>query len=368
MLKGKVVFCEPNMIGEKHLLFNQSLISLLLKSKEFSRVQILGENIHVNRLSSKIEIKKEITFLRLRNNYFFRFNCFLKSLNFWFREDSILYLSLSPFQLVTVFFLTLFAKREVHVIMHGELGILSKKRVGKFGLLFRFVLRFILRFRSSNFVIILIGEVVKRNLLLYAKNINPKGLIVIEHPLTQFTETDYKGIKSKYGTIGTSLLIKNSHYIAKLYGLLNKSNKQMLTHVGSVNPALLPYFSEINLPFDGSQFVSEEAYLKEISRLYFIISFIQDEDYYDLCPSGTIVEAIRFGIPILSLSNKNIEKYFSDFGAFGEIFLNIEEMALFINENISQIINGNLNKKYAEAINNARLFLASGNAINELLY
>lgn len=354
---------EPQMIGYKHMLFNSAIIKHIASSERFERIIFYAEENHSSIIKNSLnnDNLEKISYKSLRG----KFHTLAQIVINFYKRDDLICLSLHPIQLLLIFLLTTISRKKVFVILHGELGILKKKNPQIKGKIFRRFLKIVLRYRRRNFQLILVSRPVLENL--DSLNYNVKNVILIDHPIllnNYNNTTPIPNDEIRFGTIGTALLIKNSQLISEIQSRLGSRVK--IYHIGTIDKSLRQYFLKENCPFYSSIFIDSEEYINEVQKLDFILSFISDGGYYDLCPSGTIVEAIRLGIPLITLNNASIRYYNKKFGPIGLCFEDHLQMSKFLADlTYSQSLE--IQKSLIQNIKKAREYLSSEHSIGCLI-
>lgn len=84
---------------------------------------------------------------------------------------------------------------------------------------------------------------------------------------------------------------------------------------------------------DTSEFLSRAELAARIGRLDYAL-FLYPPEEYELTASGSILEAINYEKPILSLRNDYFGYLFEKFGAFGVLFNSVDEMIAALSSEI----------------------------------
>lgn len=168
-----------------------------------------------------------------------------------------------------------------------------------------------------------------------------KNVISIDHPYNYETELLVNSLDKSntviIANIGTGLMNKNSHLLYQLaemqkYNIENK--KVSFIQVGNVSPEVLSYSNDYVNILNNNEFIPFDVFEKNIMQADYFIYFFKNDSLYDLCPSGTFFDALKYKKPIISLKNPFFEYYFKRLGNIGYLLNSVEEM----NEIIDVII------------------------------
>lgn len=329
-----IVLSEPRMTKNAHVLFNSGVIVQLIKSKDIN-ILFISEKTHFENVINEIDKSgvNKIKSLKFNGNRFSRIKIFFYSIFISFKTNSkLVFLSITPFQLFFLHFFSFFTNKRITFFAHGDFGVLTKKKRGIKGGVFNLFLIFFLKTRRNNLQIIFVGETVFVKINEIISNLDKKSIFHIEHPITEKNikaEKETNNCTIVLGSIGTALKIKNSESIfsiAKEISNSDKNNIFQFRHVGSISNEILNYSNSF-VKYNNSQFLlSDSSYYRELIQLDYILVFLRDGDYYDLCPSGTFTEIIRFEKPVICLKSSVSKFYFDKYGDIGYMFDDLTEM------------------------------------------
>lgn len=331
-MKKSIVLSEPRMSNNIHLLFNSGILSQLINQNDFE-VKFISEKNHniliVNELKKKSS--KNLKFKHFNKSFFIKPQIFFYSLFLSIRRNSkLVYLSITPTQLFFLHFFSFVFKKKITFVAHGDFGVLTKKNRGLRGEIFNLFLRFFLRTRRDNLQVVFVGETVFTKINDIISSSNKKNIFFVEHPITAKEFNQKKKISDRIilGSIGTALKIKNSEFIFFLAEEISvvQSDTFEFRHIGSISNEILEFSNPYVKHNKSNLFLSDSLYFKELLELDYILIFIKDGDYYDLCPSGTFTESIRCEKPVLCLNSSVSKFYFDKYGDIGYIFESIEDM------------------------------------------
>jgi hypothetical protein len=331
-MKKSILLSEPRMSNNIHILFNSGILSQLINLNDFE-VNFISEKNHnkiiVNELKEKLCLN--LKFKHFNNSFFIKPQIFFYSLFLSIKGNSkLVFLSITPSQLFFLHFFSFVFKKKITFIAHGDFGVLTKKNRGLKGEIFNLFLRFFLSTRRDNLQIVFVGETVFTKINDIISSSNKKNIFFVEHPITAKEIKQEKKIRDriKVGSIGTALKIKNSELIFLLAEQISvdQSDTFEFRHIGSISNEILEFSNSYVKHNKSNLFLSDSLYFKELLDLDYILLFIKDGDYYDLCPSGTFTELIRCEKPVLCLKSSVSKFYFDKYGDIGYMFDDIESM------------------------------------------
>lgn len=265
-------------------------------------------------------------------------------------------------------FIQLFQNKNSHIIvLHGELEYLKVKNKRIIEIIFGLVLRFGMNLSTNQTKYIVLGDNIKKSLSDKIGQRILKRTYSILHPYNFFVEKNLTTVNNRegliIGAIGTQMLSKNSNYIYSLANYFKEDileNKISFVTIGKVLPELHQYDTDLVKKFYSNSFVSQKEFEFEISKLDYIV-FFYDNTAYQLCASGAIFEAIRLGVPVISIKNDYFNWLFDSYGAMGFLCDTMEELKIIIMD----LKNGEY-KKDLEIFNNNMVQFKANNDIKNL--
>lgn len=346
MTNNTILICEPVHNGEVHHQVNSCFIQMISNLYPEYEIVIRAEKKHIYALKNNLtkEQNNNINYLSFEQYYdqkkynwikriIGECNQILKTLFIGEKIGSELFIWTCLFPTGHFFLnlILLFKKNKRHVIiLHGELEYLKLRNKKKSILLFGAILWFGLVLSNSKIKYIVLGDNIKKTLTKILINRVSKKIYSILHPYNYNNAPQkkllYDNKKLIIGSIGTQMISKNSNYI---YTLANNFIEEIIQKnitfrtIGKILPELIPYETEFVEKIHSMNFVLQEEFEKEISKLDFII-FFYDNHSYQLCASGAIFEAIRMDIPIISIQNDYFKWIFNTYGDMGFLCENLE--------------------------------------------
>ena len=347
-----IIIAELQMQGERHAQVNAGLIEIVRSSFVEEDLKIYCDEQHKGSIIKLIKDSGRLSFETFKYtgdkelakisifNKIIREVKLSKSI---FREASkkgvrfIIFSSAFPF---TALFLNFFARRfdqKIIVCLHGDLGILSLKKRKLTTLVVRYSIKSFFIKRNGQTIVLFYGECIMRKTFELFPKFNNRNVIAIDHPYFYNELSKLKRINNTFiiANIGTALMIKNSHFLYEL-ALMQRRNiddfRLKLVQIGNVSSEVLkranPFVDIVNK----SKFLPSSLFEKYLGMTDYFIYFFVNNSYYDLCPSGTFFDAIKYGKPIISLRNPFFEYYFEKLGDIGYLCNSLIEMNAIINQ------------------------------------
>ncbi len=342
-----IIAAELQMQGNKHIGVNSSMLKIL-DDELNDEILIFCDNLHKDIIAEKyeynniswktfqysgeFELKKIAIPLKVVREVFLAFKIFI--LAHKKKSKLIFFFSSYPF---TQFFLNIFSfifNQKIILCQHGDLGVLSMRKPKILSKIFGYVQRFFFNFRSKNVTVLFYGESVRRLFFSKFKNYDSRNVISIDHPYNFKSDLPMK-IRSKpviISGIGTGLINKNSQYIYKLAKLLEEEIKRgeiIFQHIGNISPEVLSHSNGLVIE-KGNKFMDYDIFRNELNESDFFIYFFEKDTLYDLCPSGTFFDAIKYQKPILAIDNSFFNHYFEKLGDLGFLAKDLNELKDYI--------------------------------------
>jgi hypothetical protein len=325
------------------------MLDVLQSSYPNEQIYLSVDEIHLNEISKKIQLKTHTI-----KHKIFKYNhkeeskkyallktirevCLAWSLFKLAKADRaklIFFASAYPF---TAIFLNLFStifKQQIIICQHGDLGVLLLKKDKITTKVFRCVIKNVLRNRNFKYNISLFyGLTIKNNLYSLYPQYPNKNIITIDHPY-EFNIIAFASMLTYpvvIANIGTAILAKNSQLIFNLAEQVKEAigqKKIKIIQVGRMSSEVLAYSNQyVECLYNGKDFIKPEIFNGQLMEADYFIYFFEKGGYYDLCPSGTFFDAIKYNKPIVALHNDFFDYYFSKFGNIGYLCDTIEEIA-----------------------------------------
>lgn len=242
----------------------------------------------------------------------------------------------NPFSIRTVNCLNKILRRKILIVCHGELERLYPKEDSGFlaKLITFFVRNFFQKEKGfdSHITFCVLGESVLHNLKDVISPELYKHFHVIEHPyIYSYPDTLKQKIHEdgilNLGVVGSFSYAKGGRSFIQLVEEFNDDTNVRFSVTGSVS-----YGGEelkslgVSFPKnDGKGQIPIEEFSERISQLDYIL-FLYPSDSYKLTASGAIMDAIKWGKPIISIRNDYFENIFRKYGEFGFLVNDFSEM------------------------------------------
>ncbi|MEL1252634.1 hypothetical protein AAEO57_02500 [Flavobacterium sp. DGU38] len=356
----KIRFYELAMSGEYHVEINLGLLLIMSKIYTDYDYKFHGEKNHVARLlkrnvSKKIKYKafpffpKAILKTILLRDFF---GCIYSTIGFFTskKNDILFFTNVLPFTHWSIFILNWFFRRDCFICLHGQLEAYmpgNNLRFTKY--YFSLQLPIYKNDKRSKYVVF--GDMIYKQI----KNIfnNDAKCIVIDHPYIYDYKLDSKiklDLPIKIGQIGVGDYGKGTQFIFKLADLLKPyilESKVKIYLVGKLNEGLR--YLDNGLVEWNTEPLSREDFNSKIEELHFSL-FFRDKTTGTVVASGSFMDTVKYLKPYLAIDNPYIEFYNSKFPNSGELFENVEMMALYIS-NFIELSNKN---EYFDKISSLR--------------
>ncbi|WP_026706970.1 hypothetical protein [Flavobacterium frigidarium] len=376
-----ITISEVAHTGEVHFQVNSCFVEMFSLSFPNTQIKFNGEKKHIKAVQESLlnSNLSHVEFLSFEGFYdenefnwagriFGECRQIIKILKRGKLDGSKLYVWTCLFPTGHLFlnFIQLFQNENNHIIiLHGELEYLKVKNKRLSEIIFGFILRVAINLSTKRTKYIVLGENIKKNLTPKIGQRILKRTYSFLHPYNFYTAEN--SIKTKdgniitIGAIGTQMLSKNSNYIYALASWFKKDilkNKINFVTIGKVLPELHQYDSNLVKKLYPNSFVSQREFEREILKLDFIV-FFYDNKAYELCASGAIFEAIRLGVPIISIKNDYFNWLFDSYGSMGFLCETMDELQIIITKLISgehkeEIANFNYNMARFKVNNNLK--------------
>lgn len=277
---------------------------------------------------SKFKLKK----IKFFDNYFVRVFQLIFSF-FWYNNNRKIYLSSYPiFNLITIIF-SRFQKFETFLLVHGELSVFSKQENKFRQKINKFIQQLVYRYvnNTNNIFICFLDKTITSKIIEILNLKTNKNLISLDWPIDK---VDIKKLRNndliEIGLFGTHNKKKQSQLINYLESNL-PNNKFLFKVVGHNDGIEFNKNIKIVKPKEPNYHVDQSIFFGELSKCDYILSLSNAKDY-DMIWSGTVITALKFSVPILTLKNKTFNHYSKLVGSFGYEFENIEKMLAYLSK------------------------------------
>jgi hypothetical protein len=355
---------ELQKMGDRHIMVNSGMLQIIKICFPDKHILLTCDVRHASRLRKKMysfdmikenqmfdysekELAKKYTLHKVYRETKLAYKLFRQAKKM--KAEMIFFTSAFPF---TALFLNFFAKRfrvRTVICQHGDLGVLVINKKKLTTLFFKCVIKAFFQFRHIRYVTALFyGNSIKKKLFELYPKFNSCNTITIDHPYDYMMVVPEK--KSEFpitiANIGVAIMVKNSHLFFKLAALCKQEiqeNKIYFTQIGNISSEVKIYVNTlVKQLYPKSGFIDTEDFEKALHEADYFIYFFTKNSFYDMCPSGTFFDAIKYETPIISLHNDFFDYYFNKLGNIGYLCHSIEEMY----EIITSIANGQKMEEY----------------------
>lgn len=323
-----MLICDIWATGIEHYEFNFNVLKLLSRLFCNKEIFYIGNEEQVNKFSISLQ---KINFYKINTIKITKKNkikiIFIYIINLLkirkFNSDKIIILNSLPI-IILLAKIILFSKKDIYFFLHG-LDKLEDENKGSYKF-FLFVIRL---FNSDRYKYIVLGDVIKKNLLKKYPSME-KQLFSIDHPYSFSKNNINKRFDNKI-IISTCGITAYEKGLNNIYKFIDKiENNFEFKHIGkSINEIqdkyvkYFPYKNEV---------ISQKEYKNLIDKLDYIL-ILYPNDSYKLTASGVYFDCIKFNKPLLGLKNEYFEYMFEKYGEIGKLFNTIEEIIDYLKKN-----------------------------------
>lgn len=337
-----ILCADLNMIKNAHVPVNSAMLKMIMNIFNKDQIFFIAEKEHIKSVRRNIQGENIQYMEKTHIVDGHKFCIFVKEIIEFFNFLRLVYLyhkyNAKLLVLFSIFPLNhflikivkkLFPRLKLLIVLHGELEYMREKERIKIKF-FGQILKHALALKNdSNTYYLVLGEVIKKNLLLYFFMPNNQ-IISIDHPY------DYIVIKNrmpkfnsiKIATIGIATKAKNTQFIFQLGLDLEKfilTQQLSLSIVGILEKSIKIYINNKVNYFLSDQLIDRKIFEESIEKNDYTV-FFYDNSYYKMCASGAIFDAIKFEKPIIALRNDFFEYYFNLFGNIGYLCEDYNEL------------------------------------------
>lgn len=367
-----IVASEVVHTGEVHLEFNSCFLKIISQIFPDEKIVYRSEEQHAAAMAQQLQ-GSSIRFEPFPAYYdrrayswpkriFGEMKTIYHSLRYGKKQQAAKYVWTCLFptgHLFLVLLLKFFRSDRQHIIvLHGELELLKvsgKRRSERF---LGQILRYAMKYSPCCVRYIVLGDSILQNLRPHLSPAVLSKVISIIHPYNYSGSAVTRSIPNtqpiKFGTIGTQMLVKNSHYLFELTSAFEsdiQAGKLSFESIGQVLSELEPYSNALVDAKYSRDFVPQEQFEKAVETLDFVL-FFYDNQSYELCASGAVFEAIKRGVPIISIRNDYFTWLFNAYGAMGILGYDLNDIKCII----SKIVDGDMTTEISSILTNITAF------------
>lgn len=354
-----IIIGEVRISGMNHVAVNVALLKMVRMIFPNKQILFYGERESISYIKKWDNQILNISFINIpyikHNKLTFIFREMLMFFQIiylhWIckkKSSNLLFLlSISPFSqyLLELFKPIFFRSINTLIILH-ELDWITAKRYSLHSIHGYFINKSINTKNRKNLKYLVLGEIIKENLIRINPQIKEDDFLWIDLPYI-YKSINKKDIISeciKFASIGFADIKRNVHKIFEI--ALNFSNEIYLKKInfeiiGQIHPSVYKYANDMVLYSKTLNKVPQMVYEKKIREVDYALFFRTDHGLentfnYSLRASGALFDAIKFEKPIIAIRNDYFEYYFKRFGNIGYLCKDINEMTEIIQFIISQ--------------------------------
>lgn len=349
----RIIIAELARTGLVHRNINQSMIEVIEKVFRPKYIELHAESTHASYLTvpPQTKVKTFFTPKGAKHALFNRAQILLKEIIFllrWLRiiirvkaskTDLVFITSALP---ITHYVIKLTCSwlpkhTQVWLLLHGEVENIRFVGNAYYNLLAKAIKQ---RPQIPNFKYVVLGDYIKNNLINEFK-VPANQVISTIHPY-QFNphilpkEQPEHQEKITFGSIGVHTpVIKSSELI---YALADRCKQEVergemaFVTVGKHEPAMVSFYNPwVTNVATSKDMLSPIAFENEVKKLDYLL-FFASHDAYRFTASATMLDAIKYQIPVIGIRNDSLSYFFELGGKIGYMVENIEEMAELIRE------------------------------------
>jgi hypothetical protein len=363
-----IAVCELYHREGAHVPFNAGMIEVIRLAFPDEKVVFFGDASHVQQLQEQVGPLtsssvswKALVLPRRDLNYFSRLLSEFKIINQVIRSlnqrlnSRLVFTSVSSSMLVALKLLLRLKPLNipVQVISHGEIksGVLGKRHRHPLRR-FQEMKTALTLFGTSSIQYLLLEQGIRERILPSLPSLAGK-IEVLEHPLPpNETTICMKRMSSPvhFGFLGLANEMKGFSTFLHLAAEISREHpgKAEFHAIGRLEPGA---DSRREMEFlatkPGLERLSRHEYIERVKRLHFIIMPYR-LDYYELSPSGTLLDAIAWEIPIIANRLPIFERTFRTYGDVGSLFSNEKELHAIVKD----LVAGMDESGYAHQVSN----------------
>lgn len=352
-MDNTIILAELQMQGEKHVHVNSGLLQIVQNTFDSKNIKVYCDNVHKDALLKNVPAAKEIQF----NTFDYAGDKEFKkiyTLNKLLREtvlayrifkraqtestNVIIFASGHPFTALIFNLFSILFKQVIIVCLHGELGVLALKTNKITTNVFAYAVKSFFKNQGNLVITLFYGDSIKSGLYSLLPVARKKNSISIDHPYTYKGRIKETAINQPIviASIGTGRIKKNSHFIYKLAEQCVSnidSNKLKIIQIGDISDEVLMHSNKLvtNIGYNKG-FIKPDVFESALFSANYFIYFFTDNSLYDLSPSGSFFDSIKYQTPIIALHNPFFDYYFEKLGNIGYLCDSIDEMSHIINE------------------------------------
>ena len=349
-----IIVCELVCWGDEHVPVNSGLLETIRLAFPHRNVTFCGEESHLNlvrmqigpEMSSSI-LWKAISLPPRHAQFSRRWIADFKLLKYLLKrsnEDAFAHLVLTaagPSILVALKLLLCFLQgiKSTQIILHGNLNELTEWRSRNPFIRWQNLRTALTLGNNKKIQYIVLEESIRETLLRILPSLQG-SVAVLDHPIPPHEEaTDIINFHPPFhfGFLGLATEAKGFPLYSKVACVMSKKFSQFVEFhvIGRIldNGQKLEMDGLSSKPDTGR--LSRNEFVRRLKSLHFTC-FPYIKNYYELSPSGTLLDAIAWEKPIIASRLPIFEKLFSRFGDIGYLYENEAEFSQIIEKIIKE--------------------------------
>jgi glycosyltransferase involved in cell wall biosynthesis len=347
-----IAICELYHREEAHVPFNAGMIEVVRLAFPEEKIIFFGEPSHVEQVQKQLgslisaSVCWETISLPPQNgNYFLRLFSAMNTVKRLQRSlgpnsnSRLIFTSISPATLIALKLMGRLVLKDmpIQVVSHGEIksGVIGKRHRHPWR---RFKeMRTAMSLFSGSSIQYLVLEHGIRERILQALPLLAGKIEVLEHPLPPNESNSHARKMSRpihFGFLGLANEMKGfSTFLHLAAEMATKHPGKAEFHViGRLEPGV---DSSREMEFlttkPGLERLSRHEYIERVKRLHYIIMPYR-LDYYELSPSGTLLDAIAWEVPVIASKLPIFERTFGTYGNVGYLFGNEKDLHAIVED------------------------------------
>jgi len=363
-----IVVCELYHRDGAHVPFNAGMIEVIRLAFPEEKIVFCGEESHVEQVRKQLDAAisffirwNTIAPIPRNTSYFGRLLFAIKAIRGLVKfagqssNSRLIFTSISPSTLVALKLMQCWMLKNmpVQVVSHGEIkeGVIGGRHRHPWRR-FQEMRTALTLFGRSRIQYLLLEHGLKDRILQALPSL-AENIEVLEHPLPPNESNQHPRKLSspvKFGFLGVANEVKGFPAFSKLAADMSTEHpgKAEFHVIGRLPPdANSKPEMEFLTTKPTTERLSRDEYIERIKPLHFII-MPYHRDYYELSPSGTLLDAIAWQIPIIATRLPIFERSFKNYGDVGYLITNEKELLAIVESLVERLDAG----RYARQVSN----------------
>ncbi|MBV7529001.1 hypothetical protein [Chitinophaga sp. sic0106] len=344
---GIIYMVDKLVIGHNHVMFNASLTAIIASIYDHQQVLFVAEKLHSGLIASKNsdiqnlifepfeedplpggKLTKLLPWGKKKIGDWMFISKYIKRANAS-DQNILIFTCLSASSLLYSAMKVRRKKFRSYFVLHGELEFIFQHGLPLKNKLKGWLYKQMLKSLGEQTSCIVLSDIIKRNLVASGL-VKAENVIAVDHPV--ITRTVKYASKPKdpvvFGHLGIAMRKKRSEVfmeLAQYFGQALEKPQPIFRLIGKMEPGFTSLSGNVEVIANNNQIISQQEYEKNIDDVdYAIFSF--DNENYVYRVSGSLMDAICHGKPIICLKQVYINYLFEIAGNIGFLCENVEEM------------------------------------------